>query len=240
MKHRLLALTLVFFSGATQAYVPDFQVREGASYTLDLDYDGSRARTSALRLGAEVQWGDDNRWLSLALDSYTDGGSAWDWREDLYPGVEAGWALHRDNDARWYVNATFSVEGPSVLSEKGIDLSPELNTAFGITDDWWIGGALGGVFATAAEDGNRVGYGYITLWVAWLTAWLPNESDSLAFNLWAATNEIPDDDDALFLSLEYEFDLNDDLDGVIGIGTDPISPWDHLGVYATAGLRWRF
>jgi FAD/FMN-containing dehydrogenase len=187
-----------------------------------------------------VQWGDDSRWLSLALDTFTDGGSAWDWREELYPALEAGWALHRDNETHWYVNATFSVEGPSVLSEKGIDLSPELNTAYGLSDDWWIGAALGGVFASSAEEGNRVGYGYITLWVVWLTAWLPNESDSLAFNLWAATNEIPDDDDALFLSLEYEFDLNDALDGVIGIGTDPISPWDHLGVYATAGLRWRF
>lgn len=243
MKHLSRLLTICAFLAGThtsRAFLPDFQIREGASYTLDVDYDGSRARTSALRFGAEAQWGDDNLWLSLALDTYSDLNSQWDWKEDLYGGLEAGWALHRDNDTRWYVNLTLTVEGPSVLSEKGIDLTPELNTAYGITEDWWIGGALGGVLATAPEEGNRVGYAYTTLWVTWLTGWLPDGSDSLSLNVWAATNEIPDDDKALFISLEYEFDIGDSWDATLGLGTDPVSPWDHLGIYATAGLRYRF
>ncbi len=237
LKLWIAALVLGTFA---HAYVPDFEVREGANFTLDLDYDGSRYRTSALRFGLEAEWGDDNRWLSLGLDSYTDLKHRWQASEDIYGSIQGGWALHRDNEARWYVNTTLTIDAPSVLSERGLDLTSELNTAYGITDDWWIGGALGGVFATAPEEGNRLGYGYATFWIVYLTGWLPNESDSLALNIWAATNEIPDDDKSLFLTLEYEFDVNDALDGVLGIGTDPISPWDHKGIYGTAGLRWRF
>jgi hypothetical protein len=126
------------------------------------------------------------------------------------------------------------------LAEHGWDLNPKLGVAWGITEDWWIGGEIGAVLATSPDDGNRMGYASGTLWITWLCGFTPEETDSLSLGLWTAGNEIPRDDNALFIELEYTFDLTENLEASIGIGTDPISPWDHLGAYATAGIKWKF
>jgi hypothetical protein len=99
---------------------------------------------------------------------------------------------------------------------------------------------VAGVFATRPDEGNRIGYGSLTVWTTWLCALLPNESDSLSLGIWAATNEQHGVDRALFISLEYEFDLTENLEVSLGLGTDPSSPWEQVGVYGVAGLRWRW
>ena len=69
---------------------------------------------------------------------------------------------------------------------------------------------------------------------------MPDESDAISLSIWGATNEDTEADKALFITLEYDFDLADDWEVNLGLGTDPSSPWDHLGVYWTAGIMWRF
>ena len=78
------------------------------------------------------------------------------------------------------------------------------------------------------------------MWTTWLCTLLPNESDSISLGVWAATNEVPDSDNALFISLEYDFDITDNLEANFGIGTDPYLSWERFGAYAIAGLRWRW
>ena len=207
----------------------------GLTFALDLDYDGSRSRTSAFHAGTEVEWGTKEYWLNLSFDTYSDLKSDWRLTQDGYATLELGKALWRDNESRLYINTKLEFDAHSYLASQGGDITPEINIAKGITPDWWVGGAIAGVFATDPDRGNRDGYGSLTLWLRWLCGWLPNESDSLALSMWAATNE-RSSDNALFFSLEYQFDVNDRLKAKFGIGTDPYSPWDHLGVYGTAGL----
>ena len=212
----------------------------GLSGSIGFDYDGSRHRTNAFSLGTEVEWGSKESWISLSLDAYTDLKHDWRMRSDGYATLQLGHALHRDNEERLYINATLDLDAHSMLATHGGDLTPELSLAKGITEDWWIGGNVGAVFATDPDEGDHQGYAYTTLWITWLCGWLPNESDSVSFSVWFAGNEQHDVDKALFLGLEYQFDLTDSLEASVGIGTDPSSPWDHLGAYATAGLTWRF
>lgn len=212
----------------------------GLSVMLSQDYDGSRHRTSAFSAGAEVEWGSTDYWLSLSFDTYTDFKNDWHLRSDSYSTLQLGTALYRNNEDRLYVNATLDLDFHSQLATHGGDITPELNAAWGVTEDWWVGGNLNAVLATAPDEGNRRGYASMTLWVTWLCGWLPNESDSLSLSLWAATNEQPGEDKALFIGLEYSFDLTDDLEVSVGVGTDPSSPWEHQGIYGTAALVWRF
>lgn len=191
-----------------------------------------------MHFGAEAQWGSSESWISLSLDAYTDLTGPWSMAEDGYATLQIGRALYRNNDKRLYLNATLDLDLHSTLASGGADLTPEIGVAKGLTEDWWIGGNLGAVLATSPDEGNRTGYASATLWIVWLCELLPD--DGLTLSLWAATNEIPGDDNALFLSLEYEFSLTDDLEASFGIGADPVSPWDHLGVFATAGFTWRF
>lgn len=232
-----IALLTATASGADMVRHPH---EAGLTGSLGFDYDGSRHRTYAYGFEAELEWGTKNHWLSLTFDTYSGLQGDWRLRGDGYATLQLGTALHRDNDARLYVNATLDLDAHSILASQGADITPEINAAWGITEDWWIGGNLGAVLATDPDEGNRRGYGSLTLWLTWLCGWLPDESDSLSLSVWAATNEEPGADKALFISLEYEFDLTDSLEASLGLGTDPSSPWDHLGLFATAGLTWRF
>ena len=56
----------------------------GWSGSLGFDYDGSRYRTSAYGLNAEVEWGNSETWVSLSLDAYSDFSSAWRFQSDTY------------------------------------------------------------------------------------------------------------------------------------------------------------
>ena len=216
------------------------QHEPGLSFALDLDYDGSRARTSAFHFGPEVEWGTREFWINLSADTYTDFQRGWRFRSDTFATLEIGKALWRDNDARLYINAKLEFDAHSYLAMQGGDISPEINLAKGLTPDWWIGGAVSGAFATDPDPGERAGYGSITLWLRWLCCLLPNESDSIALSVWGATNEVRYSQNALFISLEYEFDLSEKLQAKVGLGTDPVTPWDHLGLYGTAGLTFRW
>lgn len=216
------------------------QHEPGLSFALDLDYDGSRARTSAFHFGPEVEWGTREFWINLSADTYSDFNSGWRFRSDTFATLELGKALWRDNDARIYINAKLELDAHSYLAMQGGDISPEINFAKGLTPDWWIGGAVSGVFATDPDPGKRAGYGSMTLWLRWLCGLLPNETDSIALSVWAATNEVRYSQNALFISLEYEFDLTEKLQAKVGLGTDPSTPWDHLGLYGTAGLTLRW
>lgn len=212
----------------------------GWSGSLGFDYDGSRHRTNAFSLGTEVEFGSKENWISLSLDAYTDLQHDWRLRSDGYITLQLGHAFYRDNDSRLYVNGTLDVDAHSMLATHGGDITAELNLAKGLTEDFWIGGNLGAVLSTDRDAGDRHGYPYLTLWSTWLCGWLPNESDSLSLNVWIAGNEQHDVDKALFISIEYQFDLTDSLEASIGIGADPSSPWDRVGAYAIAGLTWRF
>lgn len=236
----LVFATAWLVAGSCLAETPRHPHVEGLSGSVDFDYDGSRARTDVFHLGAEVEWGSSRDWITFAVDTYSDLNRRWSAKDDTFFNVTFGHALLRDHDARLYINATLDVDIPSLLASRGVDLTPEINIAKGLTEDWWIGGSLNAVFSTAPDEGNRTGYGSCNLWLYWASGWLPNATDTFTLSLWAATNEVPGDDNALFFSLEYAFDITDDLEATLGIGTDPISPWDHLGVYGIAGLKWRF
>lgn len=212
----------------------------GLTTELLLDYDSSRARTNHTRAGFEVEWGTAQTWISLAGDMFTDFSHAIDLREDGYVTLQVGHALYRNNEQRLYWNAMLDIDPHSQLASRGWDLTPKLGVAWGMTEDWWIGGEAGAVLATSADEGNRMGYPSLSLWVTWLCGFTAKETDTLSLSLWAAGNEIPDEDNALFLELEYTFDLTENLEAAVGLGTDPISPWDHLGLYLTAGLKWTF
>lgn len=238
MKWLLLSALVVGHALATDEVRHPHQ--EGWSGSLGFDYDGSRHRTNAFSLGAEVEWGSSTNWISLSLDAYSDLKHDWHPRSDGYATLQLGHALYRNNDERLYFNATLDIDAHSMLAMHGGDLTPEINVAKGLTEDWWIGGNVGAVLATDPDEGDRRGYGYLTLWVTWLCGLLPNESDSLSLSVWMAGNEQHGVNKALFIGLEYQFDLTDSLEATLGIGTDPSSPWDRVGAYATAGLTWRF
>lgn len=212
----------------------------GFTGSLGIDYDGSRYRTAAFDVSASAEWGSNKSWLNLSFDGFTDFKESWRLRSDAYATLELGHALYRNNDERLYLNATLDLDVHSQLAIHGGDITPSLDVAKGLTDDWWTGGSLAAVLATDPDEGNRRGYASLVLWTTYLCGWLPNESDSISLNIWAATNEEHGADRALFIATEYQFDLTDSLEASISLGTDPSSPWDHLGLYATAGLTWRF
>ncbi|MCE9519525.1 MAG: hypothetical protein K8R87_08235, partial [Verrucomicrobia bacterium] len=128
----------------------------------------------------------------------------------------------------------------SQLADKGIDITPEISLAKGLTRDWWIGGELAGVISTSHNEGNRQGYIALTAWALWFSRWLPNETDAFKLSVWAATNEVPEDSNALSISLDYEFDISDHLEAVVGVGVEPYSSSGNHGAYLAAGLRWQF
>ena len=249
MKHRsrhapALMVSLGFLA---VGLMPDAHARRawdlnepGLTVDIDFDYDGSRNRTSAMHFGTFIQWGTNEHWASASLDTFSDLDSSWKLTRDSYATLELGKALWRDNGNRFYINTSVEIDAHSYLASTGWDLTPELAVVKGITPKWWVGCTVAGVFATRPDEGNRAGYGSLTLWTTWLCAFLPNESDSISLGVWAATNEVPDSDNALFISLEYEFDITDNLEATLGVGTDPYSPWERLGAYAIAGLRWRW
>ena len=212
----------------------------GLSVDIDLDYDGSRHRTNAFHFGTEVEWGNLEEWVSLSFDTYSDFKSGWRMRQDAYSTLELGKALWRDNDARLYINASVEIDAHSYLASTGWDISPEVAFVKGLNDDWWVGATISGSFATSPDEGYLAGYGSLSLWATWLCGWMPDEEDSLSLSIWMATNEDPDAGRALFIGLEYEFDLTESVQATVGVGTDPYTPWDHLGAYASAGLRWSF
>ncbi len=217
------------------------QARElGWSGQVELDYDQSRSRTNALRAGFEVEWGNPQAWVSLAGDAYGDPAGGFNAADDTYLTLELGRALYRNNAQRCYVNAVLEVEARSLLASGGGDLAPSLGVAWGVTESLWLGGELGAVLATAPDDGNRMGYAQLSLWATWLCDLTPQGGDAISLGIWMAGNEIPDDDNALFAELEYAFDLTDSVEAKFTLGTDPVSPWDHLGLYFSAGLTWRF
>jgi hypothetical protein len=212
----------------------------GWSGQVELDYDQSRSRTNALRAGFEIEWGDSQTWINLAGDSYTGPDYHFNLRNDSYVTLELGYALYRNNDQRLYVNTMLDIEPHSLLAARGWDLSPALGVAWGITKEWWVGGELGAALALSPDEGNRNGYPSLSLWTTWLCDFTSKGGDSLSLGLWLAGNEIPGDDPQLFAEVEYAFDITEGLEMKLGLGTDPISPWDHLGLYFTAGLTWRF
>ena len=211
---------------------------ESWNTSLVFDYDTSRFRTNAWHLGAEIEWGSWEQWVQLELDTYSSFQHAWQLRSDSYATLELGKALHRDNTQRVYVNAMLSLDAHSQLSRYGGDITPQVEVVWGITKEWWMGANLGAVLATSPEEDVKRGYLSGNVWVSWQAGWL--EDDALSLNLWAAGNEIPDDDKVLFIEMDYTFSLTESLELSLGCGTDPISPWDHLGFFGTAGLRWTF
>lgn len=212
----------------------------GWSGQVELDYDMSRSRTNALRAGFEVEWGNPESWINLAGDTYGDPAGKLNFQDDSYLTLELGYALYRNNRDRLYVNAMLDVDPHSLLSTRGWDLSPSMGVAWGITKEWWIGGELGASLATSPDEGNRNGYPSLSLWATWLCDFTPQGGDSLSLGLWLAGNEVPGDDNSVFAELEYAFGLTESLEAKFGVGTDPVSPWDHLGIYFSAGLTWRF
>ena len=237
----LSALTaLTICSSALASESPLKEADEGFSGDITLDYDGSRHRTAAFDAGLELEWAAKQWWIKLDLDAFTDFSAHWSLKNQGLASLSVGTALYKNHKDRLYINAVLEASGPSLLADRGIDITPEINIAKGLTKDWWVGGEISGVFSTARNEGNRWGYGSLTTWVMWFSRWLPNDSDALQVSIWAATNEVPGDDNALFLSLEYQFDVTDDIDASLGIGTDPSSPWERKGVFATAQLRWKF
>ncbi len=216
------------------------QHEAGLSVDVTFDYDGSRFRTSSFHYGTEVEWGNLEEWVSLTFDTFSDFNSGWRMTQDAYATLELGKALWRDNDARLYINASLEIDAHSYLASTGWDLSPEISFVKGLTDEWWVGANVGGSFATSPDEGYLAGFGSLTLWATWLTGWMPDEEDSLSLSIWMATNEDPDVGRALFIGLEYTFDLTDSVEASVGFGTDPYTPWDHLGAYASAGIRWTF
>lgn len=238
----LVATASVFstvpFANARDAHALKERV-EGWSAELAADYDGSRSRTAKFHQGLQIEWGSHERWASLSADLYDDASSI-DLQEDGYITLELGGALHRDNAHRFYVNATVEIDLHSLLADRGWDLSPSLDFAWGITEDWWLGGDVGAVFATHPDPGNTAGYPSITLWLNWQCGLTPAETDSMAISLWAAGNEVRGDDNCLFAEFEYTVDLLENVEASIGVGTDIISPWEHQGVYFKAGVKWSF
>ena len=238
MKWGLLLVVLSSFArGADMVQHPH---EAGFSSTIGIDYDGSRHRTEPWDFAVTAEWGTKDYWAELSLDAFSDLKRDWRLRKDGYATFQAGKALYRNNDDRLYVNATLDVDVHSQLASQGADISPELNVAKGLTSALWIGGNIGGTLATAPNPGNHRGYGSVTLWVTYLSGWLPNETDSVSFNVWAANNEVPSANKALFLSLTYQFSITDHLEANLGLGTDPSSPWQRVGTYGIAGLKWRF
>jgi len=228
-------------SGALAREPRRAQAREnGWSGQVELDYDQSRSRTNALRAGFEVEWGTPEAWVNLSGDTFGDPAGKVNLRNDSYVTLELGYALYRNNEDRLYVNAMLEADPHSLLAGRGWDLSPSLGVAWGITKKWWVGGELGGALALNPDEGKRNGYPSLSLWVTWLCDLTPQGGDSLSLGVWIAGNEIPDDDNSLFAELEYAFDLTDHLEAKFGVGTDPISPWEPLGIYFSAGLTWRF
>jgi hypothetical protein len=235
----LLAFMLITCD-ASQAQNPRRETAEGFSGDVTFDYDGSRHRTASMHGGIGVEWPGEKFWTKLDFDTYTDFSKHWALRDSAYGALGFGAAIHKDHKDRLYINALVEVSGPSQLADKGVDFDAKITVAKGLNADWWLGGDLERIFSTSRNPGNRSGYLSVTTWAMWFSRWLPNDSDAFKFSIWAATNEVPDDDNALFLSLEYEFDITDSLDASIGIGTDPSSPWERKGIFATAGLRWSF
>lgn len=234
----------VFAAGPLSAPARDFQKHPGHdngwSGEVSIDYDGSRSRTSAYHLGGSLEYGSKQSWISLSLDEYGDPSSGFDLRENTYATLEVGYALHRNNKERLYLNAMLEAEPHSLLASRGWDLSPALGVVWGVTPEWWIGAEAGAVLATGPDDGNRMGYPSLAVWTTWLCGFTPSGGDAISLGVWTAGNEIPGDDNALFVELEYSFDLTDELEMKLGLGTDPVSPWDHEGVYFSAGLTWSF
>jgi len=212
----------------------------GLSGSLGFDYDGSRYRTSAFGLNAEVEWGNSETWVSLSADAYSDFSSQWRFRSETYATLEIGHSLYSNKDSRLYVNATLELDAHSRLATSGGDVTPGLDLAKGLTEDWWVGGSVGAVLALSPDDGYRRGYVSASLWMTYLCGWLPDQSDSISLSVWGATNEDTQADKALFITLEYDFDIAENWEVNLGLGTDPSSPLDHLGVYAAAGITWRF
>lgn len=212
----------------------------GWSGQIELDYDQSRARTSVMRAGFEVEWGSPQRWVSLSGDFFGELDPKVNLPEDGYVALELGQALYRNNDQRKYVNAILSIEPHSLLASQGWDLAPSLGAAWGLTSQWWVGGEVGGVLATAPDQGNRSGYPQLSLWVTWLCHDPSQKDDALSLGLWVAGNEIPQDDSCLFMELEYSFAVGGTIEAKLALGTDPVSPWEPLGVYLRAGLSWHF
>jgi hypothetical protein len=237
----MAAVFAVVLSGGSLQARPDALRRSGDeswSTSLLFDYDTSRFRTSAWHLGTEIEYGSWEQWAQLELDTYSSFNAPWDLRSDSYATLQFGRALHRDKERRLFINATLSVDVRSRLSSYGGDVTPQAEVVWGISEDWWVGGNIGGVLATAPEEDVKRGYLSGNVWVSWQAGWLSD--DALSLNIWAAGNEIPQDDKVLFVELEYTFSVSDSLDITVGCGTDPISPWDHLGFFGTAGLRWTF
>ena len=78
------------------------------------------------------------------------------------------------------MNATLELDAHSRLATSSGDVSPGIDVAKGITEDWWIGGGLEAVLAMNPDEGYRRGYGSLSLWITYLFGWLPDESDSIS------------------------------------------------------------
>lgn len=213
---------------------------EGWSGEFSVDYDGSRSRTNTFHAGLEVQWSTPRAWVSLSGDTYSDLSTPLDLRHDSYATLQLGYALYKNNEERLYWNAKLDLDPHSLLASRGWDITPSLDVAYGLTEDWWIGYDVGVVLATRPDEGDHAGFLSQTFWIYWLCGFTPDGTDNLSLSLWAAGNEVPGGDHNLFAELEYTFDVTEKLEASIGVGTDIMSQWDHLGVYFSAGLKWSF
>ena len=238
----LLTTALCGVIGSAHARDPlkETDRKDGWSGDFSLDYDGSRARTNTLHAGLEAQWSTPRAWISLSGDTYSDLASSPDFRKDSYATLQLGYALYKNNEERLYWNAKLEIDPHSQLASRGWDLAPSMDVAYGLTEDWWIGCDVGAVLSTRPDEGDHAGFLSQTLWIYWLCGFTAEETDALSLSLWAAGNEVPGGDHNLFAELEYTFDLTDNLEAAIGVGTDIMSQWDHLGVYFSAGLKWSF
>jgi hypothetical protein len=240
MRSALAALLLLSPALATAGIAAEEEVEEDDepewTTTLLVDYDTSRFRTNAYHAGIELAWGTTDFWLQLELDTYSSFKQSWDLRSDSFATLEIGQTLYEEE--AFTLVTTLRLDAHSQLSTQGGDVTPEVEAQLQLAEDWELHVSLGAVLATAPEEDVKRGFLSGNIWLGYSCGWL--EEDELSLNIWAAGNEIPSDDKVLFIELEYTFAATEKLEVSLGLGTDPISPWDHLGLYGTAGLRWSF
>ncbi|MEO7932712.1 MAG: hypothetical protein ABIT76_06100 [Chthoniobacterales bacterium] len=213
---------------------------DGLSGTVGVGYDGTRLSSEAFNLSSEIEFGDTKTWISLSTDTNLSSFSDFRIRRDSYLSLKLGAALYRNNDTRFYLNATFALDPHSRYATQGMDLSPGLDFAWGLTDALWIGGGFGIDASTSPKISHKPIHPTADVFVTYLCAWLPNESDSISLNANAGADDSSGSSQTLSVNLSYTFNLTENLEATVGIGGNVISSIEPGGVHALSGLTWRF
>lgn len=211
------------------------------SAELESSYDGSRFRTGTWEWSASVMLEKEDKWsLELGAHTYTDLKQSASLRDEAqgYLNLERTLWISKEEDAE----LLFSLEiaGPSTLSYRGMDFTPELEFEFECRENWWIGVAVGGTLATSPDPGNKTGYAFLDAWLTIDTSWLPNKSDYVTIGVYASTQEDPQLRESLSVEGVYGFDLTDSCAVEFGVGTEIATPYERQAIYALGQLSWRW